>query len=208
MSFPIEEYQKLRNDPYYFATKCVWTQDPTDKVNPIKRFPRDKDYLKLYCRIWQQYKRIAVPKSRRMIMSWMNVILYTHDTVFFKGRHNAFISKKEEDSDALVCRSEFILDNIKEEDLPRELIPTYKKTYCNLEFPDIYSKIQGFPSGSDQLRMHGFSGILADEMAFWDNAQAMYAATFPTIENGGRFTAISSAAPGFFNKLVFDGLDE
>jgi hypothetical protein len=67
--------------------------------------------------------------------------------------------------------------------------------------------IQGFPQGADQLRQFTFSGILADEMAFWNDAQEMYSASFPTLEGGGRFTAISSPGAGFFKALVFDQLD-
>ncbi len=45
-------------------------------------------------------------------------------------------------------------------------------------------------------------------MAFWKDAQKMYAGAYPTLEGGGRFTAISSAGPGFFKRLVHDTLDE
>lgn len=45
-------------------------------------------------------------------------------------------------------------------------------------------------------------------MAFWEDSQKMYASAMPTIEGGGKFTAISSAGPGFFKRLVFDNLDD
>lgn len=202
----LENLRRYRADPWEFACDCVFTLDPQDRKKPIKPFPQH-DYLRLYFRIWLKERLIAVPKSRRLFMSWTNVILYTWDTMFHFGRHNAFISKKEEDADALLERAKFILDHIPEDKLPRELVPVHKKTYCYLEFPELSSKIQAFPSGSDQLRMHGFSGILNDEMAFQDEAESMYSATFPTIENGGRFTAISSPAKGFFHDLVFDEVD-
>lgn len=204
----LETLRKFRNDPWAFATQCVFTLDPKDTKTPIKKFPAYLEYLHLYFRIWEKERLITVPKSRRMFMSWANLILYLHDTMFHIGRHNAFVSKKEEDADTLLNRCEFILKNIPKDVLPPELIPKWNKTYCNLEFPELNSKIQAFPSGSDQLRMHGFSGILNDEMAFQDNAKEMYASSFPTIENGGKLTAISSPAVGFFQQLVFDNMDE
>lgn len=199
--------RRYREDPWEFCCDCVFTMDPQDRDKPIKPYPKHLDYLKLFTRVWQRDNLIAVPKSRRMFMSWQCVILYTWDTLFYEGRHNAFVSKKELDADSLLDRSKFILDNIPKDKLPTECLPKFKKTYTLLDFPEMLSKIQAFPSGADQLRMHGFSGILNDEMAFQDDAHEMYSASFPTIENGGRLTAISSPAKGFFHDLVFDQLD-
>lgn len=199
--------RRYREDPWEFFKDCVFTLDPKDRIKPIKSYPAHFEYLKLFTRIWQKENLICVPKSRRMFMSWQCVALYTWDTLFYEGRHNAFVSKKELDADALLDRAKFILDHIPPDKLPRECMPKFKKTYTLLEFPETLSKIQGFPSGADQLRMHGFSGILNDEMAFQDNAHEMYASSFPTIENGGRMTAISSPAKGFYYDLVFDNLD-
>ncbi len=203
----IEKLSLYRSDPWAFLSECVYTLDQTDAENPIKKFPVHLKYLKLYARIWQREKLVAVPKSRRMYMSWMNLALYLWDTLFHIGRANAFVSKKEDDADDLVKRAKFIYDNIPEDVLPKALLPRAVYTYGKLRFPDIDSQIQGFPQGADQLRAFTFSGILADEMAFWEEAQKMYAASFPTLEGGGRFTAISSPGPGFFKRLVFDKLD-
>jgi hypothetical protein len=195
---------KVRQDPWEFL-KVVRTLDPVDQKNPVKKFPIHLDYIKLYVRLWQKEPMILVPKSRRMKMSWTNIALYTWDTVWHKGRHNAFVSKKEDDSDDLVKKAKFILDNL---DLPREFIPKYECTYNHLQIlDDLHSKIEGFASGADQLRQFTFSGILADELAFWDDAEKMYSSSVPTLEGGGRFTGISSPGPGFYRRLVFDQLD-
>jgi hypothetical protein len=52
------------------------------------------------------------------------------------------------------------------------------------------------------------SGVLGDEVAFWDDPLATYIALRPTIEGGGRLTLISSASPGFFESLVHDRLPQ
>lgn len=139
-------------------------------------------------------------------MSWMTISLYTWEAIFFRGRFTAFVSKKEEDADFLVKRAKFIIDNLDPQKFPKELIPKYNEKYCHLEFPEINSKIQGFPQGADQLRQFTFSGIFGDESAFWENAEKFYGASFPTIDGGGRMTLVSSPAPGFFKKLCFDAL--
>lgn len=194
--------ERVRDDPWEFL-KIVNTLDPLDKKTPIKPFPIHLDYLKFYVRLWQKEPKILVPKSRRMKMTWVNIGLYTWDTVFHKGRHNAFVSKKEDDSDDLVGKAEFILKNLQKP----VILPEFEKTFNQLAFPEIESKIEGFPSGADQMRQFTFSGIFADELAFWEDAEKMYSGSVPTIEGGGRFTGVSSPAPGFFKRLVMDELD-
>lgn len=195
------------NDPWQFAVDCVFTKDAVDELNPIKRFPSEFEYLKLFFKIWTKEKRIAVPKSRRMFMSWGCIVLHLWDAMFHNGRNVALVSKKEDDANELVKRCLFILDHIKEEDFPSELRPKYTTKYNHIGFPQLNSEIQGFPQGADQLRQHTFSRIMADEMAFWENAKEMYASSMPTLEGGGAITAISSAAPGFFKDLVHDELN-
>lgn len=204
----LERYKAVKRDPWEFATKMVFTKDEVDRKNPIKRFPSDMSYQKLYMRLWQKYPKIAVPKSRRMMMSWTNIVLYVWDTMFNVGRQQAFVSKKETDSHELIERAKFILEHLDYEYIPKDLFPKFNCKFGELAFPEIESRIMGFPSGADQLRQYTFSGMLFDELAFWDNAEDAYASSVPTIEGGGRMTLISSPSPGFFKKLVFDNLQD
>lgn len=200
-------FELIRNDPWEFL-KCVRTKDETDFHNPIKPFPVEKEYLKLYTKIWLMEKKVAVPKSRRLLMTWVNIALYLWDTMFHMGRNNAFVSKKEDDSNELIEKLRFILDNLDQALLPKELIPKYEITFNRIRFREIESQIRGFPQGPDQLRQFTFSGIFFDEAAFLDDAENTYAAAIPTLEGGGRCTMVSSAAPGFFKRVVFDQIDK
>lgn len=202
----IDRYLHFRDNAWSFLTHCVFTIDQVDRATPVKVLP-EREYAELYCKIWQRYPLMAIPKTRRMTMSWYTIALYVWDTIFHKGRFNAFVSKKEDDADELVKRAKFIVENIPPEMIPKELIPKHVPKYCSLEFPEIQSKIEGFPQGADQLRQFTFSGIFGDESAFWEQAQQFYSASFPTIDGGGRMTLVSSPAPGFFKKIVFDAID-
>jgi hypothetical protein len=203
----LERYIRYKNNPWDFAMECVKTKDQVDRVNPIKLLP-NREYARLYYKLWKSYPLLLIPKTRRMTMSWFTIAIYTHDTIFNKGRFNAFVSKKEDDANELVERAKFIVDNIPEDKIPKEMLPRMVSKFNVLSFPDIESKIQGFPQGADQLRQFTFSGIFGDECAFWDQAQQFYSASFPTIEGGGRMTLVSSPAPGFFKKICFDALDD
>lgn len=200
----LQEFGRVRKDPWKFF-HYVNTLDQVDPINPIKKFPVYLDYLELYTKLWMRERLVAVPKSRRMKMSWTNIGLYLWDTLFHVGRANAFVSKKEDDSNELIDRAEFIYKNC---EIPKNMLPKLNRKYGLLEFPEINSNIRGFAQGADQLRQFTFSGIFGDESAFWEDAQKFYAASFPTIEGGGRMTLVSSPAPGFFKRLVHDQLDQ
>lgn len=211
----LARYALFRDDPWLFLKHCVYTQDEVDQENPIKPFPSHLKYLHFLCLMWQRHKKLAIPKSRRMTASWTFISLMLWDCIFHKGRSWACVSKKEEDSKELVSRAEFIYKHIPPDMIPPDLLPKLKRGEMQtsppvMEFEEIYSKIQGFPSGANQLRQRGFSGILEDECAFWENAESSYASAKPTVDGGGRMIMISSRATedgGFFKKIVFDQLD-
>lgn len=210
--FQVKKYAEYSTNPWSFVRDCVYTLDQIDQKNPIKLFPSYLEYLELLCALWQRHRMLAIPKSRRMTCSWNFISLYTWDAMFHPGRFNGFVSKKEDDAGELVARAEFIYNHIPEWRIPRALLPKIRNGKMSkqpplLEFEDINSKIQGFPQGADQLRQFTLSGILGDECAFWPDAQKFYSASTPTLEGGGRMTLISSRAPGFFKKIVFDKLD-
>lgn len=205
----LENYRRYRDDKYAFLTECCYTKDQVDAKNPVKLIPNDWPYLRLYVMIWERYNKLAVPKSRRMTMSWTNIALSLHEVIFFKSKDSAFVSKKEADAGDLVDRAEFIFDHIPEDKIPKSLLPkkTTRAQPKTLSFPELDSKITGYPMGADQLRQFTFSRILGDECAFWEEASKFYAAAYPTIEGGGAMNLISSRSPGFFQRLVYDQLD-
>jgi hypothetical protein len=211
----LKNYARYRTDPWAFLSECVYTIDEVDAKEPIKKFPAHLEYLRLMTMMWMQFKKLAIPKSRRMTASWTFIGLMLWDCIFHKGRSWACVSKKEEDSKELVSRAEFIYNHIPENRIPKDLLPKMKHGKMQtsppvIEFEEINSKIQGFPSGANQLRQRGFSGILEDECAFWADAEDSYASAEPTVRGGGRMIMISSRAiedKGFFKRIVFDQLD-
>lgn len=202
-----QKLQVWSNDPYQWCVDCVWTKDPADEKEPVKRFPGFA-YFKVYARVWLSEPKVAVPKSRRMFMSWGNLALHLWWLIFRPGAQIGVVSKKEDDSDELIKRMVFMFGNIKEEDWPSDLRPKMTDKYNTIEFPQLGSKAMGFAQGGDQLRQFGFSRLLFDEMAFWERAKEMYSGAIPTLEGGGRITCISSAAPGFFKDLVHDQINQ
>lgn len=209
---PLIRYAQFRDNRWLFLKYCVYTHDEVDQAEPIKRYPSHLMYLYFLTMMFAQKKKLAIPKSRRLTVSWTFIALALHDCIFHKGRSWAFVSKKEEDSKELVSRANFIYEHIPADMISPDLLPKRRRGEMQssppvLDFEGIYSKIMGFPSGGNQLRQRGFSGILEDECAFWEDAEAAYASAEPTIKGGGRMVMVSTRFPGFFKKIVFDKLD-
>lgn len=180
--------------------EVIWTNDQADILNPFKLFPPNP-WLKIVTSLWLDSRTVVVPKSRRLLISWLMVFLHLHLAMFNEGVSVFFVSDKEEKSDELVKRAEFILKWIPND---KFLKPKFVGTYCYLDFPGLGSFIQGVPMGADQLRQFTATAILADEMAFWEKGRETYMASLPTIQGGGRFTGVSSATESFFKDVVFD----
>lgn len=209
----LRNYELCKLDPWYFLENCVYTKDQVDIRNPIKQFPSHRPYLKLLVRIWQQYYKLAVPKSRRMTVSWTGIGLTLWDTIFHRVRDNALVSKEEAAAGELVKRAHFIYENIPKNIIPPELLPRIKNGQPQvepprMEFPDIHSQIQGWANVPHKLRQYTFSNIMGDEFAFWPQCEKFYSACEPTTEGGGRMFLITTPAPGFARRLIFDNMDE
>lgn len=185
------------SDPWQWVKDCCWTVDEADE-GKIKRFP-DKEYLKYITDVWMRESILAIPKTRRMMLSWIMLALHLWEALF-KPNGAIFIqSKKEEDSDFLIGdrRMMFIYNN-----LPKEYswpIASYK--YCNISFSN-GSFVKGVAQGADQLRQYTASRVMVDEAAFQEKFEEAWAALKPTIQGGGKVVLISSAGPGFFQRLV------
>jgi hypothetical protein len=193
----------IEGDPWAFVRDCVWTKD--EATGQVRRYPPHA-YAELLVRRWQSEPLVAVAKSRRMVITWLFVALYYWLARFSPLAKVAFMARKlgkteTEGSAELVRRAYFIHRH-----LPPTLPPCEVEYSIGLlRFPH-GSEIVALGEGEEQARQHTFTGILADEVAFWEHAFETYVALRPTIEGGGRLTLVSSAAPGFFKDLVHDQL--
>lgn len=190
--------EKWTNDPWQWILDCCWTIDEAD-AGKIKRFP-NKEYLAYIVKTWLIYNMLAVPKTRRMMLSWLMLALHLWAAIFHPNVAVFVQSKKADDSDFLISekRMKFIYDN-----LPawlKEEISCERKQY-QLTFGN-GSYVKAIGQGADQMRQYTASYIMLDEVAFWEQAAATWGSLKPTIDGGGKVVLISSAGPGFFRELV------
>lgn len=176
--------------------------DALPTTRPFTIFP----YIEPIVKTWLREKIVFIEKSRDMMVTWLIVTLYTWDTLFHKNRENIFQSDDASKALDLVERGFFIWEN--QPAFLREVHPA-SISHGNsrsgiLRVPSLKSIIYGFPQGPDQVRQFHPSGIFQDEAAFQIEAEQAFTACKPAIQAGGRFTAVSSANPGWFMKCCRD----
>jgi hypothetical protein len=199
-----DQFKLYRDNAWAGWSDIVYTEDPSRALSGPQQAPQH-DYLYTLYQIWMRERLLTVYKSRRMMMSWFFIWLHLHMAMFNSNRLIFLVSKKEENSDELVKRCEFIYDHIPEELLPVK--PKKYSKYCLLGFPELKSRIVGVPEGSDQLRQFASSAVFFDEFAFWRNQEKAYGAAMPTVEQTGRFSIVSTVQPGFFYEFCMDRYD-
>lgn len=168
-----------------------------------------KPYIPPIIEAWQNEQFFFVEKSRDMIATWTIITCYAWDTFFHSGRQNIFQSEDASKTMDLVKRAFLIYQH-----QPKFLKNVQKANFYAggarsgiLEVPNLHSEILGFPQGADQIRQYHPTGIFQDEAAYQSEAGAAFTAVKPAIEAGGRFTAVSSANPGWFQRACQDSLD-
>lgn len=196
------KYERAKNDPYYFLTRCCYTLDEHNNENPYQLFPR-KEYIKDLCDIFMTEDLIAIEKSRQMMVSWIFAGLALWFTMFRDGVRTFIMSKKEKDADALIDRIKVMYDR-----LPPYFKEKHKAqsfTYLKMEWPKQASIIQGVAQGADQVRSYTSSLIISDETAFQDDSEKVYEAVKPSLMGGGKFVSISTPnGQNWFYRLVKD----
>jgi hypothetical protein len=204
---------RAQEDIIQFASQ-VRTHDPHDPRQKIKYMPVNKEYIRRVLRLMVDHDRLAIYKSRQMLVTWCASVVCLREFLFIPGYTQAFISKREEDAGKIVMRCKLIYD----------YLPAHWKEY--LPEPDTYrgkkgiiikmvlhhpngpdSSIQAFPQGGDALRMEVFSRAYWDEVGFCDDADARvtYGALAPTLDGGGKLLMTSTPprdAEHFWYQLV------
>lgn len=191
-------------NPWAFIRDACVTLDEADEGN-VKKFP-DLPYLWHICEVWGKYRMLAIPKSRRMMLTWIMLALHLH-MALFTPRSAVFVqSKKAEDSDYLIGdnRMLFLYNNLPAW-LKRYGLPSVQRKQFNLTFSN-GTIVKAVSQGADQLRGYTATAVMCDEIAFWERAGETWRALRPVVQGGGRVTLVSSASPGFFEAVVKGGL--
>lgn len=178
------------------------------ELSTTRPFP-SKEYFGTIATHWLQQPLMLVEKSRDMMATWMTITFYTWDTIFHGGRQNFFQSETAKKTRELVKRSLWIWQH-----QPRFIRDIHRFKFAigvdgagEFRSESLNSEIIGMPQGNDQIRQYHPSGVFTDETAFHEKASESFAAIKPSIQNGGRYTAVSTAFPSWFMLACGDVLE-
>lgn len=193
--------EKCRRTPEYWLDNFVKTvkahREPGEEA--VQPFPMHRPYMREIVREWHASKVLHIVKSRQMSMSWLALSMLLWEAQFSEYTLCVIINKKLEDAISGVDRIKLMynhqplwLRNLcpldrKQRDMPKDCL-----TFQN------GSKIQALPEGPDQIRSLVPGTAFIDEASFQDQLEATYGACVPCCK---RIVTVSSAGPGFFERL-------
>ena len=205
---------KLIPAPYYWALNCTETFDEKWKEkgidSPYRGFP-ELDYIRWLFHMMQTSRRLFVPKSREMMVTWVVLAYITwHAQIFPRTR--AIVQTQSESK---------VADLIKGTDIPGYVRTLYERQplWLKRKFPlskdpddqqmtrfgwANHSVIQGVPKGEHQVRQYHPTIYFCDEAAHVDDFAGSYGAADPV---ASQIIAVSSAYPGFFFDVVEESME-
>jgi hypothetical protein len=206
--------QRWVRNPYSFLTECCYTKDEVAVNRPdlaVVRLIPKMPYIRTICEKWEQEPRLVLPKSRRMLVSWICTALEEWLCNFTENVVVYVIALEQTGADAFLARHQFIHEHLPPE-CPRSRINIRRGKAGDptiIEYLDTRSQIEALSSKPDDIRGEGATLIRCEEMAFWQWAEASWKALLPTIQGGGRIVVVSSAEAGsHMRKVVYDELGQ
>lgn len=187
--------------------RFVVTRDEADPESPIKPFPVHLDYMRRLMILLSTTQRLAVVKSRQMLVSWAACAYMVWRARFLPHQVVLYQTQNWPDAVKMVAmpgvgsdggfagRCQFI-----EAHLPAWMRQRVTATEGRLMYPN-GSLIEALPGGADKIRGKTASVIVLDEMAFLEDAKGTYTAIAPLVQKGAHLLMISTpngASPNMF----------
>lgn len=180
-----------------FWLRFVLTRDEADPEEPVKPFPINLGYMRRLIHLLRTEQRVAIVKSRQMLVSWATCAVMTHRARFTPHQVILYQTQNWPDAIKMVSmpgaggfagRCQFI-----EQHLPGWMQQTIVPTEGRIVYPN-GSLIEALPGGADKIRSKTASMIVLDEMAFLEDAKGTYTAIAPLVQKGASLVMISTPA--------------
>lgn len=176
------------------------TKDELDSASPYKPFP-DLPYLRFIIRELQANRRILIPKSRQVMVTWICLAFIFWEVLFHPASRWFLQGKKEDDSEELLKRIDVMYDSLPEwmqswADMTRK--------FCSREFPTLDAVIKGIPQGGDHFKSFTPRGIFIDEAQIHTELANALMSGEPILKDIGWMIIVGSARAGAMYNLVMD----
>jgi hypothetical protein len=187
-------------NPWKFFCQQVKTIDESQKISGKNKdrvylWPKHYQYLKETLNVLQNEPLVGIPKSRRMMISWLLSAYFVWDARYHPNSAIFYMSETEQKSAfAVDKRCRFIEENLRKPEfrLPIKTMKTKTGLVGHITYPN-GSYIWALASGGDVLRQYTATKIFLDESEFQDEAPAVVRAALPMVENGAQLILASSS---------------
>lgn len=193
------------DDIIYFASQLYTVDSHGKGDSKIAKLPLHKDYLVRMLRLAWKAHKLAIYKSRQLMVTWCMCVIILWEVFFIPGSLIGIISKKEEDAGKVLNRVKILYDYMPLHWKAALPVPIWYKAKKGINVRMVVNNtngqpqsiIQAYPSGEDQVRMETFSLIYWDEVGFAadTDARLTYGALKPTVDGGGRLLMSSTPPP-------------
>lgn len=206
-----------KRDPWVFITEYCQTDFLKENADgsysehycTIPPYP----YLKKLIKVLDTERKVAVPKSRRMLITWI-VLCYCLWYCLTHKNAAIYLQKIKRDDAGFSDPNESLCSRIMKvyNRLPNELKQSQDlgitKDPPVINFKDTASIIAGVAEGPHQIRGKTPSIIVIDEMAFLDENMETMSTILPAVTTGAKVFCVSTPnGQEYFYKLVH-GLEE
>lgn len=200
LAFRDELDEQYKEDPWKFFCQQVRTVDESRAITKKNRdrvydWPKDADNLKEVINVLRNEPLVGIPKSRRMMASWLVAAFFVWDARYNPNGALFYMSETEQKAAfAVDKRCLFIENNLQMPEFRQH--PRTMKTKTGLVGHITYpneSYIWALASGGDVLRQYTATRIFLDESEFQDEAPAVVRAALPMVENGAQLILASSS---------------
>jgi len=207
----LKEYFKCKKDIFYFATHYCITEHKIyngdgqyiTKEELVPPYEYIKDMLWKFHKTGNQLHE----KSRQMMWSWLAMVDTLHALIFQEGYSEKVISRKEtlvddgganSTTDSLFGRLRFIWKR-----LPSFLKPPLVFTYLRVVNPITNSFVKGESTNTKAGRGGTYNKIKADEWAFVENGETIFAALKGACPNNIKLGSTPNGKGNNFARLRF-----
>ena len=163
----------LTNDP------LVWTRDEKDKLEPVKRFPAEKEYLFWVVDGLMRERLVIIQKSRQMFASSL-ICLYMLWECLFVDARRWLLSKVTEDDAKEILRDKIRYPYSQLPGWFREMYPASDTPEARIDFGHTASYIEAVAENVANREARGGTGsVFVDEAAYQREYSKIWQAALP-----------------------------
>ena len=179
------EHQRYKDDSWLWLSEQVQTVD--EATQQVRPFPSHLNYLHDLNDAWNECPMLLVPKSRRMMVTWLFAGLTLFEVRYWRN-HCAIWQGKVEGDGAMVIDKRMLWIEEHQVDnglmLPHNTVRTHESLVGRITYPLTNSYVFAAPSGSHVVRSYTPSIYIGDEYAFHTDPEGTYKALMALAEKG------------------------